>query len=313
MNKSLADLKIVIVGLGLIGGSIARGLSAPVPQSKANTSAKVEKTKKLCREIIAVGRNESILQQALADGIITDYATDVAQACVDADLVIIAVPSLTVEKVLQELKPVIGKDTVVTDAASVKGAIIDSAFRVYGKVPENFVPGHPIAGSENSGYSASLEDLYKGKKVILTPLDETSQAAVSLVQILWESLGAEVIKMSVAHHDQVLAATSHLPHLLAYALVDTLSQQGQSEEIFRYAAGGFRDFTRIASSDPQMWHDIFMLNGEATIEVLDKYMTDLSRLRAAIKNRDSNELMATFKRAKKSRDKFLEHFPKANK
>ena len=305
MNKSLADLKIVIVGLGLIGGSIARGLS--------NKKSNKESNQKLCREIVAVGRNEKILQQAFDDGIITGYATDVAQACVDVDLVIIAVPSLTVEKVLQELKSAIAETTVVTDAASVKGAIIESVSRVYGEVPENFVPGHPIAGSENSGYSASLKDLYKGKKVILTPLDHTSQSAVSLVQMLWESLGSEVIKMSVADHDQVLAATSHLPHLLAYALVDTLSQQGQSEEIFRYAAGGFRDFTRIASSDPQMWHDIFMLNGDATIEVLDEYMTDLSRLRTAMQNRDSDELMTTFKRAKKSRDKFLEHFPRAEK
>lgn len=301
MNTSLADLKIVLIGLGLIGGSIARGLSNP------------KGGQKLCREIIGVGRNEEMLQQALSDGMITHYSTDVSEACADADLVIIAVPSMTVEKVLQQLKSVVSTNTVITDAASVKGAIIKSVSKVFGEVPENFVPGHPIAGSENSGYSASIVDLYKEKKVILTPLDQTSERALSMVQSLWQALGAEVINMSVTHHDELLAATSHLPHLLAYALVDTLSQQGESEEIFRYAAGGFRDFTRIASSDPQMWHDIFMLNGDATIKVLDEYMADLSRLRTAVQNHDSDELMATFVRAKKSRDKFLAIFPKESK
>ena len=298
MNTELADLKIVIIGLGLIGGSIARGLSGP------------KSGQKLCREIIGVGRNEEMLQQALSDGMITDYSTDVSAACADADLVVIAVPSMTVEAVLEQLKPVVNKNTIITDAASVKGAIIESVSEVFGEVPENFVPGHPIAGSENSGYSASFADLYKGKKVILTPLDKTNKNALSMVQALWKVLGAEVINMSVTRHDELLAATSHLPHLLAYALVDTLSQQGESEEIFRYAAGGFRDFTRIASSDPQMWHDIFMLNGDATIKVLDEYMADLSRLRTAVKNHDSDELMATFVRAKKSRDKFLDIFSK---
>ncbi len=288
----IENLKVVIVGLGLIGGSIARGLVAK------QTGARV----------VAVGRNEAILQKALDDGAISSYSTDITQACKDADLVVIAVPSLTVKHILKELQPVLASHTVVTDAASVKGEVIESVTEVFGCVPENFVPGHPIAGSEHSGYSASSADLFEHKKVILTPLENTRQSAHELVQNFWELLGAQVISMSVKHHDEVLAATSHLPHLLAFALVDTLSRQGESEEIFRYAAGGFRDFTRIASSDPQMWHDIFMANGDATITVLDEYIEGLYRMRTAIKDKNSDELMSTFIRAKKSRDIFLEMF-----
>ena len=287
MNELLADKKIVIIGIGLIGGSVARGLT----------------DKGLCREVVGVGRQESVLQQALAEGNITSFSTDAALACSDADLVLIAVPSLTVEKILAAIGPT---RAVITDAASVKGEIINAATRVYGDVPTNFVPGHPIAGSEYSGYAASTSGLFHGKKVILTPLPQNNPEAVALVTALWESLGAEVLHMSVERHDAVLAATSHLPHLLAFALVDTLSQQGESEEIFRYAAGGFRDFTRIASSDPQMWHDVFMTNGDATVTVLDEYIKDLQRLKKVILERDSKELMVTFRRAKKSRDRFLE-------
>jgi prephenate dehydrogenase len=281
----LADKKIVIIGLGLIGGSVARGLAGQ------------------CRELVGVGRQQAMLQQALDDGNITSWSTDIAAGCEGADLVLVAVPSLTVEKTLAAIGET---SAVITDAASVKGEIVRAAARVYGRVPPNFVPGHPIAGSEHSGYPASTPHLFKGKKVILTPLVGNEQSAVDLVTALWERLGAEVLTMSVDRHDAVLAATSHLPHLLAFALVDTLSQQGESEEIFRYAAGGFRDFTRIASSDPQMWHDVFMTNGKATVTVLDEYIDDLHRLKKAILARDSAELMNTFRRAKKSRDKFLE-------
>lgn len=287
MSGELTDKKIVIIGLGLIGGSIARGLAA----------------RGLCRDIVAVGRQENILRQAMDDGMITAYSTDVGQACADADLIVLAVPSLTVEKVLAAIG-VTG--AVITDVTSVKGEIVKAAARVFGEVPSNFVPGHPIAGSEHSGYAASTAGLFSGKKVILTPLEQNSPEAVALVTAMWQALGAQVLEMSVAHHDAVLAATSHLPHLLAFALVDTLSQHGESEEIFRYAAGGFRDFTRIASSDPQMWHDIFMTNGDATVAVLDEYINNLQRLKKAMQTRDSKELMTTFSRAKKSRDRFLE-------
>lgn len=290
----LADKKIVIVGLGLIGGSIARSLSQ----------------QKIAVEIVGVGRNESVLQDALDAGAITSWTTDLNEACTGADLIVIAVPSLTVKSVLEQIKPVITENMVLTDAASVKHAIVEAAEEVFGKTPSRFVPGHPIAGSEHSGFAASSKELFKGKKVILTPLEHTDPEAVELVASLWEAQGADVLKMTVERHDEVLAATSHLPHLLAFSLVDTLSQQGESEEIFRYAAGGFRDFTRIASSDPQMWHDIFMTNGKATVKILDSYMQDLKRLREAVLSGNSEELMSTFTRARKSRARFLEFFEK---
>lgn len=282
--------KIVILGLGLIGGSLARAL---VKQQ-------------LECEIVAVGRNEALLQQALQDGSVTSYSTDAQIACQDADIVVVAVPVLSIADQLRRIAAVLPAHTIVTDVASVKQAVVDAVEDVFGSVPARFVPGHPIAGSEQSSYTAAKADLYVNRKVILTPLEQTDPQALTLVRAMWQLTGAEVLQMSVAHHDEVLAATSHLPHLLAFALVDTLSQQGESEEIFRYAAGGFRDFTRIASSDPVMWRDIFLTNGIATVAILDKYVDDLQRLRQALLDGDGTLLFDTFKRAKQSRDRFLQ-------
>ncbi len=287
--QMLAHKKIVIVGLGLIGGSIARALTA----------------QNFMGEIVGVCHDSAALQQALVDGSITGFTNDLQTACADADLIIIAVPVLAFTAVFQELAPVLAEHTVVTDVASVKHTIVEAAEKVFGRVPVNLVPGHPIAGSEQSGYAAANADLFAGRKVILTPLEHTNPYAVKLVTELWQTMGAEVLQMEVAHHDEVLAATSHLPHLLAFALVDTLSQQGQSEEIFRYAAGGFRDFTRIASSDPVMWRDIFVSNADATVAILDQYTSDLALLRKALLGRDAMQLFAIIKRAKQSRDNFM--------
>jgi prephenate dehydrogenase len=287
--QNLKDKKIVILGLGLIGGSLARALSE----------------KQVPCEIVAVGRNEALLQRALQDGSITSYTVDAQIACQDADVVVIAVPVLSIADQLQQIAPVLPAHTIVTDVASVKQAVVDAVVSVFGKVPPTFIPGHPIAGSEQSSYMAARAELFHNRKVILTPLADSDPGALSLVRELWELCGAEVLQMSVSHHDEVLAATSHLPHLLAYALVDTLSQQGESEEIFRYAAGGFRDFTRIASSDPVMWRDIFLTNGAATVAILDKYVDDLQHLRKALLEQDAALLFATFQRAKQSRDRFM--------
>lgn len=289
MIEQFAGRKIVIIGLGLIGGSLARALVA------AGCDC----------EVVGVGRDTAVLQQAIADGNITAFTNDVQTACADADLIVVAVPVLSVEAMLREIAPVLAPHTIITDVASVKHCVVEDARKVFGSVPANFVPGHPIAGSEQSGYQASKADLFRGRKVILTPLDGTSPDAVTTVDALWRITGAEVLQMSVTHHDEVLAATSHLPHLLAFALVDTLSQQGESEEIFRYAAGGFRDFTRIASSDPVMWRDIFVTNGAATVKILDKYMADLQTLRAALLAGDAELLHTIFKRARQSRAAFL--------
>ncbi len=287
--QTLAGKKIVIVGMGLIGGSVARALA------KSGFDG----------EVVGVGRNVAALEQAISDGCLTGFTTDLQTACGDADLILLAVPVLAIEGVLHELAPVLSAHTVVTDAASVKQAVVDAAQKAFGDVPANFVPGHPIAGSEQSGYAAAKADLYARRKVILTPLENTNPSAVNLVTELWQATGAEVLQMEVQHHDEVLAATSHLPHLLAFALVDTLSQQGESEEIFRFAAGGFRDFTRIASSDPVMWRDIFVSNPAAIVTVLDEYIADLGNLRASLIARDAEQLFNLCKRAKHSRGVFL--------
>ena len=286
---SLVGKNIVIIGLGLIGGSVAKGLRA----------------KNIDVKISAVGRNEESLVKAKKEGSIDNYFTGIEQINNQADLILIAVPGLSVKSILAQLKGILSENTVVTDVSSVKSSVVEAADEIYGGVPVNFVPGHPIAGSENSGYAAAMEHLFENRKVILTPLKNTALEAINLVTELWEVLDSEVICMDVHKHDEVLAATSHLPHLLAFSLVDTLSQQGETEEIFRYAAGGFRDFTRIASSDPQMWHDIFLANSDATIKVLDSFTSDLEKLKQAIMNRNSEQLMTTFKRAKASRDKFV--------
>ena len=180
------------------------------------------------------------------------FRSDLAGAVAGADVVVIATPTLTANHMLEAILPIVGPDTIVTDVASVKGSLVDTAVRIAGAMPANFVPGHPIAGSEQSGVEAALADLFKDHRVILTPTAETSPRALAVVDALWASTGAEVLHMDVAEHDAVLAATSHLPHVLAYALVDALAGSSQGEQIFRFAAGGFRDFTRIASSDPVM-------------------------------------------------------------
>ena len=287
--RSIEGSKIVIIGLGLIGGSLARALKSG--NSKCH--------------ITGVGRRADILQQALESGSIDAFSTNAQVACQGADIVVLAVPVLSVGEILREIAPVLGSNTIVTDAASVKQHVVDVVHKVFDGIPVNFVPGHPIAGSEQSGFEASSATLFNNRKVILTPLDHTSAEAVSLVSGMWKAAGAQVLQMGVGRHDEVLAATSHLPHLLAFALVDTLSQQGESEEIFRYAAGGLRDFTRIASSDPVMWRDIFLTNAEATLGILDEYVSDLQKLRENLLAQDGEALIAMFRRANKSRASFL--------
>ena len=258
-----------------------------------------------CSTICGVGRNAEILEQALAEGVIDSWSQNPEEYCKNADLIIIGVPGLSVSKVLEDIERYLEEKTVLTDVASVKSSTVEAVQNKLGSKGNKFVPGHPIAGSEQSGFFASRVDLFKNKRVILTPLPENDPEDVELLKKLWQKMDAEVIEMKVDHHDEVLAATSHLPHLLAFALVDTLSQHGESEEIFRYAAGGFRDFTRIASSDPVMWRDIFLANGEPTIKILDDYMDDLKRLRSALENKEGEYFLETFSRAKQSRDKFM--------
>jgi prephenate dehydrogenase len=278
--------RLCIIGVGLIGGSLARAL---------RDAGEVG-------EVIGCGRGEDNLQAAVRLGVIDRYVTDPAQAVRGADVVVIAVPLGAIEPVLRAIVPCLSADAVVTDVGSAKGSVVADVERIYGAIPPHFVPGHPIAGTEQSGVEASFATLFQGRRVILTPLAETSSTAHYLIQRMWALTGAEVIDMGVRHHDAVLAATSHLPHVLAYTLVDTLARLDDRAEIFRYAAGGFRDFSRIASSDPKMWHDICLANREQLLEMITLFSADLERLATAIRNEDHAALLATFQRAKRARD-----------
>jgi cytidylate kinase len=289
----LRDKRVLIIGLGLIGGSVARGL----------------RRRHACSAIYAYGRDPESLRQAHADGVIDKWATQLSEIAPKADIIFIAVPTLGIRAVLQELKDNIAKDVIITDAASVKGSVVADLLAEFPGGNPLFVPGHPIAGSEKSGYAASFEGLFEHRKVILTPLADTCALALATVRELWTVLGSEVHLMSIESHDSVLAATSHLPHLLAYALVNTLSDQRQVEDIFAYAAGGFAGFTRIAASDPEMWRDIFLANGSATVEVLDAYLQELSHMRQAIVARDGNFMQSRFVSARNARKHFdSQHF-----
>ena len=280
--------RLVVVGLGLIGGSFAKGL----------------RDKGLFREVIGVDLDPESRRMAVELGVVDRCEEDLAAACVGADVIQLAVPILAMQKLLGALAQLSLGDAVLTDVGSAKGNVVRAAALAFGGVPPRFVPGHPIAGSEQSGVEASNGQLFRRHKVILTPLADTDEAALQLVDRLWRELGADVEHMEVEHHDEVLAATSHLPHLLAFGLVDSLAKRSENLEIFRYAAGGFRDFTRIAGSDPVMWHDIFLTNRDAVLRILDAFRGDLDALRAAIDTGDGHHMLGVFTRARVAREHF---------
>jgi 3-phosphoshikimate 1-carboxyvinyltransferase len=280
--------QISIIGLGLIGGSWVKAL---------RKSGLVEK-------VVGYDRNLDSMQQAQQLNIIDAYCDTAAQAVMGSQLVILSVPILASGEILEQIKSALSVDAIVTDVGSVKGQIAADVKAVYGSDQPNFVFGHPIAGSEKSGIEAADETLFENHNVILTPQKITDKHALECVRQLWQAAGAVVEEMSVEHHDEVLAATSHLPHLLAYSLVDTLAHSHENKEIFNYAAGGFRDFTRIAASSPKMWHDIFTANKSAVLDALDLFTHDLAALRQAVADSDSTSLMGVFTRAKVARDHF---------
>lgn len=282
--------RLTIIGVGLIGGSLARALKAAGA----------------CEEIVGWGRSEAPVQKALELGVVDRAETDIATAVKGADVVVIGVPVGAMKGVLEQLKPHLEPQTVVTDVGSTKGSVVAAAQKVFGIMPPRFIPGHPIAGTEKSGVEAAFAELYNDRRVILTPDEDSDPDAVALVRKLWEQAGAEVTEMSVVHHDEVLAATSHLPHMLAFTLVDTLARLEDHDDIFRFAAGGFRDFTRIASSNPQMWHDICLNNREALLKMLHRFGEELNTLVAAIEKGDGEALLQTFERAKAARDDYCE-------
>jgi prephenate dehydrogenase len=281
--------RLCIIGVGLIGGSLARALRATG----------------YCGEVIGAGRNPDHLRQAVELGVIDRFETDPAQAVAGADMVLVAVPLGAMESVFRSLHGRLAAGVVLTDAGSAKGSVIAAAGRAFGYVPDYFVPGHPIAGTENSGVAASVADLYRNRRVIVTPLENTDPAAISRVRAMWEAAGARVSEMDPAHHDAVLAATSHLPHVLAFTLVQSLARLGEREEIFAYAAGGFRDFTRIASSDPVMWRDICLANGDAIQSMIERFIDDLRVVDEAVQVGDGERLLEIFTSAKQARDRFI--------
>ncbi|MCK7548154.1 bifunctional prephenate dehydrogenase/3-phosphoshikimate 1-carboxyvinyltransferase [Marinobacter koreensis] len=280
--------RVAIIGLGLIGGSLACAL----------------RQRRLTGEVVGFDKRPDELALAAELGVIDRAADSLEDAVRGSDLVVLAVPVRATRSVLESLKPYLDSDAVLTDVGSTKSSFVSDVRAVFGEVSPRVIPGHPIAGSEKSGIRAANPELFAQHKVILTPAANTDAGALDRLKSLWEGCGATVLTMTVDYHDEVLAATSHLPHLIAFSLVDTLAGEDENMDIFRYAAGGFRDFTRIAASDPVMWHDIFLSNRDAVLRVIDHFTHDLDQLRTAIANGDGATMLRVFSRAKAAREHF---------
>lgn len=279
---------VCIIGTGLIGGSLALAI----------------RQAGFCKEIVGAGRTEATLVKAVELGVIDRYDTSISNAAEDADIVVVCVPLGSMHAVFEQINAAEIENTIITDAGSAKQSVIDDAEFVFGAGFRNFVPGHPIAGTEQSGVSAAFPELYQNRRVILTPTENTSVDALEKVRAMWQSAGAEVETMSAEHHDLVLAGTSHLPHLLAFGLVDCLNNLEDVDEIFRFAAGGFRDFTRIASSDPIMWRDICLSNRDEVMVMMRRYSVEMEKIYKALEAGDGEKLREIFERAKQARDAF---------
>ncbi len=281
--------KLVIVGVGLIGGSFALALKGAGAVGR----------------VIGVGRGADNIRRALELGII-DAAGALDQATfADADLVVLAVPVGQMGAAMRAIAPLLGPKTVVTDAGSTKQDVVELARRELKAALSRFVPGHPIAGTEKSGADAAFAGLYRGRRVVLTPLEGTEPRALALVRAAWERCGAGVFELEPREHDAVLATVSHLPHVLAYALVDQVARAKNAKELFSYAAGGFRDFTRIAASHPEMWRDICLANRKALLAEIGRYGRKLERVRKMIERGDARALEALFSGARDARNRWL--------
>jgi len=281
--------RLAIIGVGLIGGSLARVL-----REKGEVG-----------EVVGIGRGEANLKKAVELGVIDSYSLDPVAGVVGADMVFIATPVCSIAGMVDKIAPGLGQGCIVTDGGSVKGEIVAPC---EGIMPDGtfFVGGHPIAGTENSGVEASFSTLYQGKRCILTPTDRTDREALAKVARMWELAGSEVVEMDVEKHDHVVAAISHLPHMVAYSLVNAVGSYDRfAESILKYSAGGFRDFTRIASSDPAMWRDIALMNRGAVLEMMDYFQEHLGRLRKLVDAGDGDGLHDFFLSSKKSRDAIL--------
>ena len=280
--------RLCVVGTGLIGGSLARDL----------------RRLGAVGEIVGSSRHAANLERAVELGVIDRFDVDVARAVAGADMIVVAVPLGATGPVFERIATAVDADAIITDAGSAKGGVVAAARAALGARLPRFVPAHPVAGTEHSGVDSSVERLFESRRVIVTPIAETDAGALERVSAMWRMVGADVIEMDVDHHDRVLAATSHLPHMLAYTLVDVLGRMPERTEIFRYSAGGLRDFTRVASSDPQMWHDICSANRDAIVQELERFGAALDRLTDAVRRKDGEHVRAVFARAKAIRDKY---------
>lgn len=280
---------ILIIGVGLIGGSLARALR------ESNSVG----------TIVGYDIDKSGLQEAQRLGVIDTGSSNIAEVVKDADIVVLATPLSAVDALFIEMSGTLCDKAVITDVGSVKAPVVALARHHLGNLFPRFVAGHPITGREKNGVLASSAQLFSGHKTILTPVAETDPEALNLITKMWQAVGASVTQLDIADHDAILAITSHLPHIIAYSLVDCLSAMEGKHNIFDYAAGGFSDFTRIASSQPRMWHDICIANSEQILAAINQFNHHLDNLRQAIEHNDSEKLMCIFEQVKISRDDFV--------
>jgi prephenate dehydrogenase len=281
--------KLVIVGVGLIGGSAAAALKR---------AGRVDR-------IIGVGRGTANVRRALELGVIDEQATDLAAAARSADLVLIAVPVQQTHRVLEQLRDTARTATIITDAGSTKRDFVAAVRQVFGPHAPSVVPAHPIAGAEQTGVDAASADLFEGKRVVLTPLPENDSRAVSTVKAMWQACGAQVVSMSAQRHDEIFSAVSHLPHVLAYTLVHLIASRSGADELFSFAAGGFRDFTRIAGSSPEMWRDICIANKDAIAADIESFQRALAQVSAEVREGNGEALGAMFEAARRAREAWL--------
>lgn len=284
--------QLTIFGVGLIGGSLAMAL----------------RQAGYCEQIVGCSRSADHLQRAQDLGVIDRFSTDPAEAVKDADMVLLAVPMRAMRAVLESIEPALSESAIITDAGSTKVSVIREVEAVFGTEFDRFVAGHPIAGREKTGVEAALVDLFTSRRVILTPVAYTNPQATESVRAMWQQTGAVVESMNPELHDQVLAGTSHLPHVLAFSFVDTLHQSPQSSDILRYAAGGFKDFSRIASSDPVMWRDICLTNSDAVVGMIEAMRDNLGQFADLIRAQDAEGLEEVMGRAKQVRDDYMARY-----
>jgi len=282
--------KVVIFGVGLIGGSFALALR------RANVVG----------EVVGFGRSQTTLEQARSLGIIDRIGVDLAAEVNDADLVLLATPVGQMAELMARIAPHLGTQTLVTDGGSTKSDVVAAAYANLGDKVAQFVPAHPIAGAELSGAAAAKADLYVGKKVVLTPIYENSKESIAYVKSAWQECGAVVSELTAQQHDEVFAAVSHLPHLLSFALVHDLARRDNRDQLLSFAASGFRDFTRIAASSPEMWRDICLSNRDALLDELGSYMEELETIHEALAEGDADKLQEIFSLARDLRGKWTQ-------